>query len=285
MGACASIHKDPESNMKFRLSVGSKTENLVIPSPVKDKPTVNGNFPIADGGLKSQWSTSQPPPTVRDIADGISRWSSSANSESLNAGGPEYLMDDQLQKFISFCDSAGKIEYKFLCSKEETFFDSQPWLDSDCDDDFVSVNGDFTPSRGSTPVHHGFSAGPPQLDKAHFDAKTPGSKPPPKRLSELFRESFQKNKEVGEQNIISNQNGVNGKTEAKSPKFGLPPRSANSTPFASGANSLCSTERTPTIGDYVIEKEEPMGSMRCCIPRVLSSRSFSGRKTPPRSIG
>lgn len=26
-------------------------------------------------------------------------------------------------------------------SKEETFFDSQAWLDSDCDDDFMSVNG------------------------------------------------------------------------------------------------------------------------------------------------
>ena len=26
-------------------------------------------------------------------------------------------------------------------SKEEAFFDSQAWLDSDCDDDFLSVNG------------------------------------------------------------------------------------------------------------------------------------------------
>lgn len=26
-------------------------------------------------------------------------------------------------------------------SKDEAFFDSQPWLDSDCDDDFLSVNG------------------------------------------------------------------------------------------------------------------------------------------------
>jgi hypothetical protein len=26
-------------------------------------------------------------------------------------------------------------------SKEEAFFDSKGWLDSDCDDDFYSVNG------------------------------------------------------------------------------------------------------------------------------------------------
>lgn len=29
----------------------------------------------------------------------------------------------------------------FVGSKEETFFDSQPWLESDCEDDFFSVNG------------------------------------------------------------------------------------------------------------------------------------------------
>ncbi|KAK4804604.1 hypothetical protein SAY86_004421 [Trapa natans] len=40
--------------------------------------------------------------------------------------------------------------------KEETFFDSQPWLDSDCEDDFFSVNGDYTPSQGNTPLHRSF---------------------------------------------------------------------------------------------------------------------------------
>lgn len=29
----------------------------------------------------------------------------------------------------------------FAGSKDETFFDSQPWLESDCEDDFFSVNG------------------------------------------------------------------------------------------------------------------------------------------------
>ncbi|GAB4848003.1 hypothetical protein Ancab_002663 [Ancistrocladus abbreviatus] len=65
-------------------------------------------------------------------------------------------------------------------TKEETFFDSQAWLESDCDDDFYSVNGDFTPSRGSPPVH-GSAAGSPRVNKtfslqanrALFEGRTP----------------------------------------------------------------------------------------------------------------
>ncbi|KAJ8458081.1 hypothetical protein OPV22_031007 [Ensete ventricosum] len=37
-----------------------------------------------------------------------------------------------------------------FASKEEAFFDSQGWLDSDSEDDFVSVNGDSTPFSFST---------------------------------------------------------------------------------------------------------------------------------------
>ncbi|KAL6652734.1 hypothetical protein ACP70R_011659 [Stipagrostis hirtigluma subsp. patula] len=38
-------------------------------------------------------------------------------------------------------------------SKDDSFFEARPWLDSDSEDDFYSVRGDFTPSRGSTPDH------------------------------------------------------------------------------------------------------------------------------------
>ncbi|CAL5032599.1 unnamed protein product [Urochloa decumbens] len=38
-------------------------------------------------------------------------------------------------------------------SKDESFFEARPWLDSDSEDDFYSVRGDFTPSRSSTPDH------------------------------------------------------------------------------------------------------------------------------------
>ncbi|GFY83168.1 hypothetical protein Acr_02g0014080 [Actinidia rufa] len=242
MGACVSVRKKPDSAMKLRLSFGSKTDKLVIPSPVKDKPLVNGDRPIAaDGAIQSQWSKSHPVIAVRDFG-----------------------------------------------SKEETFFDSQPWLESDCDDDFFSVKGDFTPSRGNTPVHHS-SAGTPLANRANFDDKTtPGSKPEPsprKRLSELFRESLGGNQDFNNLIASDSQNGVNGKIEPKTTVLGLPPR-PDSTPFASGANSMCSSERTPN-GNYGPAKEKPIEPVQCCLPRMLSCRSFSERKkmsSPARNI-
>ncbi|KAF5956281.1 hypothetical protein HYC85_003506 [Camellia sinensis] len=59
--------------MKFRLSFLSKTDNLVIPSPsplpINDKPIIYGDHPIAQAGLKSQWSPFLPVTTVRDFKD------------------------------------------------------------------------------------------------------------------------------------------------------------------------------------------------------------------------
>ncbi|KAL9249268.1 hypothetical protein AKJ16_DCAP01328 [Drosera capensis] len=53
----------------------------------------------------------------------------------------------------------------FGSSRDSAFHDTQPWLDSDNDDDFYSINGDFTPSRGSTPLH-GIVAGNPKFKKS-----------------------------------------------------------------------------------------------------------------------
>ncbi|XP_076954311.1 uncharacterized protein At3g27210-like [Bidens hawaiensis] len=70
---------------------------------------------------------------------------------------------------------------------EEMFFDSQAWLDSDCESDFMSVNGEFTPSIANTPVHHNFSTGPrvPAIDNHTPSIPVKNTK----RLSELFSES------------------------------------------------------------------------------------------------
>lgn len=53
----------------------------------------------------------------------------------------------------------------FGSSRDSAFHDTQPWLDSDNDDDFYSINGDFTPSRGNTPLH-GIVAGNPNFKKS-----------------------------------------------------------------------------------------------------------------------
>ncbi|KAK1440936.1 hypothetical protein QVD17_06771 [Tagetes erecta] len=101
-------------------------------------------------------------------------------------------------------------------STEETFFDSQAWLDSDCESDFMSVNGEFTPSRGNTPVHHNFPTGPPQMKGGipmindHKPSMTrfepsPSLVKDKKRLLELFSES---------QRETRNRDEGNGENEA-----------------------------------------------------------------------
>ncbi|XP_039008477.1 uncharacterized protein At3g27210-like [Hibiscus syriacus] len=155
--------------------------------------------------------------------------------------------------------------FKDFGSKEETFFDSQTYLESDCEDDFFSVNGDFTPSHGNTPVHHSFSVGTPRVNKGTVDGSPLSvSETSPtgnrKKLRELFQESVTENRDnASELNTSSNQYISNG------------------TPYVSGANSLCSSERT-TNGDNTILKENPIKSMHCCIPSFVSCSSFNGRK-------
>ncbi|KAF5740465.1 hypothetical protein HS088_TW11G00534 [Tripterygium wilfordii] len=138
-------------------------------------------------------------------------------------------------------------------SKDETFFDSQPWLDSDCESDFYSVNGDFTPSRGNTPVHHKFSVDTTNrvnktlLDKAASVSPSPGEKK--KKLSDFFHESRD---------------------------------DQDDTSYASVPNSACGSEWTAN-GDALI-KEKSMKSTPCCLPGLLSCRSFSERKKTSPTI-
>ncbi|TKY46402.1 hypothetical protein E2542_SST28441 [Spatholobus suberectus] len=153
-------------------------------------------------------------------------------------------------------------------SKEEAFFDSKPWLDSDCEDDFYSVNGDFTPSRGTTPVHHAF--GTPSRNRIPSSMAEP-SPEKKKKLSELFRES-----------VKDNQDDGHGHKEVKPTIQDAVPKSAHCTPYISGANSACSSERT-TSEDRVSIREKSVKSLQWCIPSLSSCRSFSERrrKTSP----
>ncbi|CAI9277188.1 unnamed protein product [Lactuca saligna] len=106
-------------------------------------------------------------------------------------------------------------------SKEETFFDSQAWMDSDYEDEFMSVNGDFTPSRGNTPLHHistietkhsqlntgtgtGTGTGTECSLTDHNESVGPTREPSPTpsdkkmRLLDLFKESVREDEEHGD---------------------------------------------------------------------------------------
>nr|DAD30596.1 TPA_asm: hypothetical protein HUJ06_009447 [Nelumbo nucifera] len=245
MGSCVSIHKNPDSAIKYRLSIGSKTDKVLIPSSNEEKP-VNGEHPISEFGFKSQFLPQ--PPSVTTIRD--------------------------------------------FGSKEETFFDSQPWLESDCEDDFFSVN-EFTPSRGSTPVHQSSFIGTPRLNKFPFvdGAANFKCEPSPtdkkKKLAELFRESFDGDVFLGDQSVAGNQIMTNGKPEPKPSNLDLPSRSTDGVPYASGASSICSSETTPDR-DSKHEKEKPSRAAQCCLPSIVPNLGFNERKkklSPGRSGG
>ncbi|GLU11457.1 hypothetical protein SLE2022_281980 [Rubroshorea leprosula] len=161
-------------------------------------------------------------------------------------------------------------------SKEDTFFDSQAWLDSDCEDDFYSVNGDFTPSRGSTPVHHSFSGGTTPVHKA-LVSRTPSPIPEPsptgekKKLLELFKESIGEDPDFDE-HTSGNQSVASGKPGVKSTILDLPPKSANGTPLVSGSNSVSSSGSTAKGGDDTKGMEKPIRASLCCLPSLVSHR-------------
>ncbi|KAI3666028.1 hypothetical protein L6452_44666 [Arctium lappa] len=152
-------------------------------------------------------------------------------------------------------------------SKEETFFDSQAWLDSDYEDDFMSVNGEFTPSRGNTPVHHSLIVGTPQFNAGAIAIPSdnnevlgstlePSPTPTEKkmRLLDLFKESLRENLESNEE-------------------FGEPPKK-------DGEMGLNEDGSKPKRG-------APVGSMQGCFSTLLSVRS-SGRqkkKSPIPVVG
>ncbi|OWM74004.1 uncharacterized protein At3g27210-like isoform X1 [Punica granatum] len=98
------------------------------------------------------------------------------------------------QTHTSPIPSAAIYAFQNSGSKEDIFFDSRQWLDSDSEDDFFSVNGDFTPSHGNTPVHHSFAVvrSNSLISKRSLKDKTSKSisNPlPKKKLGELLQET------------------------------------------------------------------------------------------------
>jgi len=167
-------------------------------------------------------------------------------------------------------------------SKDEMFFESQGWLESDCDDDFHSVNGDFTPSRGSTPNYQ------PRANTVMSniflpnnvnDSKSSEASPTGRRkLAELLQEAMQNGRE---------ENNATG--EPDSSKDGEQPVQfvAPAGKPVSEPSSGCSTEPTPAR-EGRIRKERAWYTGHCCLPPFVHSLTLEddeGRqKTGPAPV-
>ncbi|KAF6161437.1 hypothetical protein GIB67_009316 [Kingdonia uniflora] len=177
-------------------------------------------------------------------------------------------------------------------SKEETFFDSQAWLDSDCEDDFLSVNGDFTPSCGNTPNRLSNFAGTPLFTKPFTERAPNLNQDPtpvnertepshstdgtPKSQSESPTDKKKKLFQLFEDNVGGEEDFKDLQTKA-STVHNLPPKSANGSPYLSGANSIGSSERTPNKGTKP-DKQRLSRSVQCCLPSLIPSRNSTERK-------
>ncbi|KAB5520954.1 hypothetical protein DKX38_025273 [Salix brachista] len=266
MGTCASVHNGtaPESAMKLGVSFSSKKDKLGTPeSPINDNKHSTANPPIKTFGDFVWWD-----PFFTTTLKSLCRV----------ANGKE------------FSETFGVGMDVTMGSKEESFFDSRAWIDSDCEDDFYSVNGDFTPSRGNTPVHHNFAAGTPQANKNPLEGRPPGSELEPsptgkKRLSDLFKDRIREDRDADglQTSGPGDQNIANGKVEVKQTILDVLPKSANTTPYLSGTNSVCSSERTAN-GDALSEKEKSFKSTQRCLPSLIFCRSFSERKKKSPAI-
>lgn len=107
-----------------------------------------------------------------------------------------------------------------------------------------------------------------------------------KKLAELFCDDFGDDQVADDQNIAGNQNIANGKLEPKPTDLEIPLKSTNGAPCRSGANSICSGERTlNNVSEPNKEKSER--SSQYCFPSLVQSHSFSERKKRlnPGSIG
>ncbi|KAF8013134.1 hypothetical protein BT93_I1111 [Corymbia citriodora subsp. variegata] len=148
------------------------------------------------------------------------------------------------------------------------------------DYDFTPSRGS-TPSRGNTPTHPSLFRGTqlvknaPQ-DKASVSVPEPSPTSKKKKLAELFRDSLGRQEDFAGYDSLADKATEEEKAEAKPTIVDVLPSSNQGTPHISKPTSMCSSEGTPD-GDHVMEKQKPVRTTTCCLPRLSSYNAFSER--------
>ncbi|EEE53144.1 hypothetical protein OsJ_35962 [Oryza sativa Japonica Group] len=72
-------------------------------------------------------------------------------------------------------------EAGYASSRDEVFFEACPWLESDCEDEFYSINGDGTPARSfrTNSSNHAIQPEPRKLPTLGAILKAEPLRPPP----------------------------------------------------------------------------------------------------------
>lgn len=160
-------------------------------------------------------------------------------------------------------------------NRDEMFFDSQPWLESDIED-FISVNGDLTPVGSTSPLHqNSFTKNPENYEESLYLSSTVRTIPEPsptdmkKQLIEFFRESFNAD--------VDNSENLQDMTEAKPVPFYLPSKCRNRSSYESVNGSTCCNGTTPDRC-CIRTKGKPAHSAQGCLPNLLRSLSFREKK-------
>ncbi|WOK94491.1 hypothetical protein Cni_G03193 [Canna indica] len=163
---------------------------------------------------------------------------------------------------------------EFAGGDEEIFFDSKACLDSDCEDDFFSVNGDYTPSRGNTPDHQTNMQLPPILNGSLYVDKYPDSKSEPsptsrRKLGDLLQETSQGEQVVNSSNLAEEKVRINGEPEVDKMDADQPSGISSGTPNCSVDSSTLRGEVTPSR-DRKYRKGKTWKAGHCCLPSLHS---------------
>ncbi|KAL4192529.1 hypothetical protein AMTRI_Chr06g172450 [Amborella trichopoda] len=166
-------------------------------------------------------------------------------------------------------------------SKEETYFDSHAWLDSDCEDDFVSVNGDFTPYRGSF-SHPSSNQATPRTSAASLadQASIPKPSASPlekKKLSDFFRVKSESEIVVPETPSPLQPSLASNLSNGEKPLESIKSTSTEKTEFT---NMTPLSERHASLKDHKDENEKRVKAKasQCCLPSLVRNVSFGEKK-------